>query len=731
MMGTYSETEEDSFFDIHETGSLSDLGSDGSDACTRNEISERALGYEFWTQDPESVDERRDRFLKWMGLNSNCDRSDCSDERKIRTDRIRDDNETVLASSDAEGNFFSGRSSQSFESNEALELEDAVEDPMYWKIRNLDNGSEFVADKLGKDGMLSRLREVGTNKIFTIEEFTRSLGSSSLVQQFLHRDMKGFSMVNTKTKVRSLLQKLTVGTRHKVTKPGTGTQRVRVQTSKKESKELSSLYTGQEFLAHEGSIITMKFSPCGQYLASAGKDGTVRIWRVIEDEMSKNFNVQDVDPSCLYFSLNHFSKLASLNDNGEKINGMKMMRKSSESACVVLPPKLFRIMEKPIHEFRGHTSEVLALSWSKNGYLLSSSVDKTARLWQVGHDKCLGVYPHNNYVTCVEFNPMDDNYFISGSIDGKVRLWEVHSCRVIDWTDVKEIVTALCYSPDGKGGVVGCMDGNCRFYDVVDNHLQMGLQVCLQGKKKLTNKRVTGFQYCPNDSSKVMVTSADSQVRILCGSNIICKFKGEQLSDKTFFSRFSETVVSAACPGTKKFDSQCPASFTSDGKHILAVTEDSNVYIWNYSHEDGLTSQPKKVRSSESFFSQNASVAIPWSGFKTNPVTTLPGNVLANADVNENSLPKTSSLQECFSLGRASFLDSLLKSSATWPEEKLPDSNPPSTVSPSICKSEYKILKSAWQSALSSSHLWGLVVVTAGLDGCIRTFLNHGLPIRF
>ncbi|XP_015085606.1 uncharacterized WD repeat-containing protein C3H5.08c-like isoform X2 [Solanum pennellii] len=710
MMGTYSETEEDSFFDIHaETGSLSDLGSDGSDACTRNEISERALGYEFWTQDPDSVDERRDRFLKWMGLNSNCDRSDCSDERKTSTDRIRDDNETVLASSDAEGNFFSGRSSQSFESNEALELEeDAVEDPMYWKIRNLDNGSEFVADKLGKDGMLSRLREVGTNKIFTIEEFTRTLGSSSLVQQFLHRDMKGFSMVNTKTKVRSLLQKLTVGTRNKVTKPENGTQRVRVQTSKKESKELSSLYTGQEFLAHEGSIITMKFSPCGQYLASAGKDGTVRIWRVIEDEMSKNFNVQDIDPSCLYFSLNHFSKLASLNDNGEKINGMKMMRKSSESACVVLPPKLFRIMEKPIHEFRGHTSEVLALSWSKNGYLLSSSVDKTARLWQVGHDKCLGVYPHNNYVTCVEFNPMDDNYFISGSIDGKVRLWEVHNCRVIDWTDVKEIVTALCYSPDGKGGVVGYMDGNCRFYDVVDNHLQMGLQVCLQGKKKLTNKRVTGFQYCPNDSSKVMVTSADSQVRILCGSNIICKFKG-----------------------TKKFDSQCPASFTSDGKHILAVTEDSNVYIWNYSHEDGLTSQPKKVRSSESFFSQNASVAIPWSGFKTNPVTTLPGNVLANADVNENSLPKTSSLQECLSLGRASFLDSLLKSSATWPEEKLPDSNPPATVSPSICKSEYKILKSAWQSALSSSHLWGLVVVTAGLDGCIRTFLNHGLPIRF
>lgn len=80
----------------------------------------------------------------------------------------------------------------------------------------------------------------------------------------------------------------------------------------------------------------------------------------------------------------------------------------------------------------------------------------------------------------------------------------------------------------------------------------MGAQICLQGKKKLTGKRVTGFQvvalifvedisafiqiflttsclfqFCPSDSSKVMVTSADSQVRILSGVNVMCKFKGE------------------------------------------------------------------------------------------------------------------------------------------------------------------------------------------------------------
>lgn len=53
-------------------------------------------------------------------------------------------------------------------------------------------------------------------------------------------------------------------------------------------------------------------------------------------------------------------------------------------------------------------------------------------------------------VTSVQFNPVDDNYFISGSIDGKVRIWAISGCQVVDWTDITEIVTAVCYRPDGK-----------------------------------------------------------------------------------------------------------------------------------------------------------------------------------------------------------------------------------------------------------------------------------------
>lgn len=53
-------------------------------------------------------------------------------------------------------------------------------------------------------------------------------------------------------------------------------------------------------------------------------------------------------------------------------------------------------------------------------------------------------------MTCIQFNPVDEDYFISGSIDGKVRIWTIPDSQVVDWTDVRDIVTAVCYRPDGQ-----------------------------------------------------------------------------------------------------------------------------------------------------------------------------------------------------------------------------------------------------------------------------------------
>ena len=102
--------------------------------------------------------------------------------------------------------------------------------------------------------------------------------------------------------------------------------------------------------------------------------------------------------------------------------------------------------------------------------------------------------------------------------------------------------------------------------------------------------------------------------------------------------------------------------------------------------------------------------------------------IMVNGQCNEDLL-KTMPLSSpnCFSLSRGLLLESLSKGSATWPEEKLPNSKL-MAISPKMSASDYKLWKSACQST-RTSHMWGLVIVTAGRDGRIRPYHNYGLPI--
>lgn len=52
-----------------------------------------------------------------------------------------------------------------------------------------------------------------------------------------------------------------------------------VHTSTKTQSNLN-LYAVQEIHAHSDSIWVAKFSPCGNYLATGGKDACLKVWKV-------------------------------------------------------------------------------------------------------------------------------------------------------------------------------------------------------------------------------------------------------------------------------------------------------------------------------------------------------------------------------------------------------------------------------------------------------------------
>ncbi|XP_044499454.1 WD repeat-containing protein 44-like [Mangifera indica] len=641
-------------------------------------------------------------------------------------------------------------------------------------IRNLDNGKAFLVNEIREDGMWNKVKEVETGRQLTMEEFEMSVGHSPLVQELMRRQNVeegikdnfnsnmnensggGGKMKKKGSWLKSIKSVASTVTGHKERRSSDerdtssekggrrsssatddsqdvsfhGPERVRVRQYGKSSKELTALYKSQEIQAHNGSIWSIKFSLDGRYLASAGEDCVIHVWQVVETERKGELLEK---PEEGHLSLLHLSNGSpepnSLSpkhmDNlfEKKRRGRSMSRKSLSLDHIVVPETVFGLSEKPICSFQGHLDDVLDLSWSKSQHLLSSSMDKTVRLWHLSSKTCLKIFSHSDYVTCIQFNPVDDRYFISGSLDAKVRIWSIPDRQVVYWNDLHEMVTAACYTPDGQGALVGSYKGSCHLYDISENKLQQKSPINLQSKKKKSqHKKITGFQFAPGSSSEVLITSADSRVRVVDGVDLVHKFKG-----------------------FRNPNSQISASLTANGRYVVSASEDSYVYVWKHEVE----SRPSRnkgvtvTHSYEHFHCQDVSVAVPWpgmgdiwglqdtySGDQTGVDNNFDEFSMANhpptpveASGNEGSRSASgctdSPLNGIISSATNSYFCDRI--SATWPEEKLylaaRNRSPRTSVD----------FTNGFSSNISA---WGMVIVTAGLRGEIRTFQNFGLPVR-
>ncbi|XP_010675627.2 uncharacterized protein LOC104891615 isoform X2 [Beta vulgaris subsp. vulgaris] len=653
---------------------------------------------------------------------------------------------------------------------------DEIEGEKVCTIKNLDTGKEFVVKEVREDGMWNKVKEVGTGRHLTMEEFEMCVGNSPIVQELMRRQNvedqlnsnkdngesngNGDNGSKSKNKVSWLRSIKNVASsvagykdrrssddRDTSSEKGGrrsssatddsqdtsfhGPERVRVRQYGKSVKDLTAMYKSQEIKAHNGSIWTIKFSLDGRFLASAGEDCVIHVWQAVESERKGELLMDRPDDasSSLFFLTNGSPEPNSVSSSLDNLLEKKrrgrpsISRKSVSLDHIKIPETVFGLSEKPICSFQGHSDDVLDLSWSKSQLLLSSSMDKTVRLWNLSSKTCLKIFSHSDYVTCIQFNPVDDRYFISGSLDSKVRIWSIPDRRVVDWNDLHEMVTAACYTPDGQAALVGSYKGSCRLYNISENKLLQKCKINLQNKKKKSHlKKITGFQFAPGSSSEVLITSADSRVRVVDGVDLVHKFKG-----------FRNT------------NSQISASLTTNGKYVVCASEDSHVYVWKHEAESR-PSRSKGVtvaRSYEHFHCQDVSVAIPWPGrgefwgaqdlcseeqigvhhhtdevstanHPPTPVEEFYGNDSSPASGCSNS-PFRGTVS---SAPNSYFFDRI---SSTWPEEKLLLAT--KNRSP-------RVSLDFTNGMLQNQPAWGIVIVTAGLRGEIRTFQNFGLPVR-
>ena len=105
---------------------------------------------------------------------------------------------------------------------------------------------------------------------------------------------------------------------------------------------------------------------------------------------------------------------------------------------------LYFINEKPIKEFSEHKKDITDLSWSKFkfNYLLSSSIDNYVILWDIiKKPNCKGKFKHDDYVTCIQFSPTDENIFITGCFNKSIRIYNINDIIKKSKDKLKETIS--------------------------------------------------------------------------------------------------------------------------------------------------------------------------------------------------------------------------------------------------------------------------------------------------
>ena len=339
--------------------------------------------------------------------------------------------------------------------------------------------------------------------------------------------------------------------------------------------------------AHNGPIWKCAFSKNGKYLATGGADGLVKIWEIAPKKAKMNDENMDQSENNIDDSI-----WKGVWDDYESDEGCLNTVKSEADAIGL---EIDFILPEPTQSFQEHTEDVVDMSWSDTGYLLTASLDKTVRLWHPTKPISLHMFKHADAVTSVCFHPSQDKYFLSGGFDKKIRIWDITSGRVVAWTEASFVITTATYQPDGKKIAAGLIDGRVMFYSVDGDRLKYFTEIVCKNRSKKFGKKVTGLayknleflsgekdskdkkqkktklkkaaKYVKNFANRrkkgkeqVLITSNDSRLRLV-GMNDFCmirKYKGHTNSNLMFKARFSES-----------------------GKFIIIGSETGKVTIWN------------------------------------------------------------------------------------------------------------------------------------------------------
>ncbi len=227
-------------------------------------------------------------------------------------------------------------------------------------------------------------------------------------------------------------------------------------------------------------VVDVAFSPDGTRLATAGVDGTARLWDMSTGGMLKVFNGHRARISSVAFSPDG-ARLATASDDFTA----KLWDVSSGLA---------------IRTLAGHTLRVWRVVFSPDGvHLATGSADGTAKIWDTtSGDEVFTLRGQAGVI-----NPTysrDGTRLASAATDGSVKLWDAFSGRELLMLEPSSSsATRVAFSPDGSRVAVASQNNTAGVY------LLRPAELVALAQRRVTRgltpdecQRFLHFDHCPS-----------------------------------------------------------------------------------------------------------------------------------------------------------------------------------------------------------------------------------------
>jgi len=157
---------------------------------------------------------------------------------------------------------------------------------------------------------------------------------------------------------------------------------------------------------HDGlieSILSLAISRDGKFLASGSKDKTIRIWNTDTNKLITTFNGHRDAITGLAFRVGTHELYSASLDRAVKIWNCDTL--SYVSTCF------------------GHIAPITDLDCFRKERALTSSLDKSIRLWKIPEQSQLVFSGPHSALDCVAL--LTDDFWVSGGTDGSLYLWYI------------------------------------------------------------------------------------------------------------------------------------------------------------------------------------------------------------------------------------------------------------------------------------------------------------------